>query len=71
MVSELQKISSEKNMDRFLFNKTTTGASMTMFESVSCPGWYISTSSEEEDQPVEMCQADSAATRLTNFNIFW
>lgn len=65
--SELQQISSEQNMDRFLFYKTITGASMITFESVSCPGWYISTSSEDEDQPVEMCQADSA--RHTNFSM--
>uniref|UniRef100_A0A8C6S1L2 Interleukin-1 n=1 Tax=Neogobius melanostomus TaxID=47308 RepID=A0A8C6S1L2_9GOBI len=67
MLSELQKISSENNMDRFLFYKIITGVDMRKFESVSCPGWYISTCLVDEGQPVEMCKVDRAATRLTEF----
>ncbi|XP_072309871.1 interleukin-1 beta [Eucyclogobius newberryi] len=67
-VSDLQNICSEKNMDRFLFYKTIEGISKAKFESVNCKGWFISTSSGDENQPLEMCQMDHA-TRLTCFSI--
>ncbi|KAK7895465.1 hypothetical protein WMY93_020790 [Mugilogobius chulae] len=66
--SDLQNISTERNTVRFLFYKTIEGRSMTKFESVNCKGWFISTSSEDENQPVEMCRVDNAG-RLTCFNI--
>ncbi|XP_040012581.1 interleukin-1 beta [Xiphias gladius] len=63
---ELRKISNDGHMDRFLFYKRTTGISLTTFESVKCRGWFISTSYEQENQPVEMCKVDTAH-RLTSF----
>nr|XP_046230479.1 interleukin-1 beta [Scatophagus argus] len=65
---QLQTISDSENMDRFLFYKRTTGKSLTTFESVKCCGWFISTSYEDENQPVEMCQAD-AVGRLATFKL--
>lgn len=55
-------------MDRFLFHGTIKGISESKFESVNCPGWYISTSSEAENQPLEMCEPDSAS-RVISFKI--
>ncbi|KAK9532193.1 hypothetical protein VZT92_009591 [Zoarces viviparus] len=65
---KLQSISADEDMDRFLFYKRTTGASLNTFESVKCAGWFISTSCEGENQPVEMCTVD-AARRLTSFKL--
>ncbi|XP_062290729.1 interleukin-1 beta [Scomber scombrus] len=65
---KLQKISDDENMDRFLFYKKTTGVDLTTFESVKCPGWFISTSSNDECKAVEMCEVDTAY-RLTSFKI--
>uniref|UniRef100_A0A3B4AXF4 Interleukin-1 n=1 Tax=Periophthalmus magnuspinnatus TaxID=409849 RepID=A0A3B4AXF4_9GOBI len=65
--SDLQ-FNSEHNMDRFLFYKTITSMSLTKFESVSCNGWFISTSSEDQNHPVEMCQLDNAE-RYYCFNV--
>lgn len=53
---------------RFLFMKRTSGVSLTKFESVNCRGWFISTSSDSEAEPVEMCEAD-AASRCCYFNM--
>ncbi|XP_040914499.1 interleukin-1 beta [Toxotes jaculatrix] len=64
----LNRISSDNDMDRFLFYKRTTGKSVITFESVKYSGWFISTSSEKENQPVEMCRVDTAQ-RLTNFRV--
>ncbi|XP_070845243.1 interleukin-1 beta [Chaetodon trifascialis] len=65
---DLQTISTDRNMDRFLFFKRSTGLSETTFESVTCSGWFISTSYEGENQPVEMCEADTYR-RLTSFKL--
>ncbi|XP_076614644.1 interleukin-1 beta isoform X2 [Chaetodon auriga] len=64
----LKTISKDGDMDRFLFFKRTTGLSETSFESVTCRGWFISTSYEGENQPVEMCEADTYR-RLTSFKL--
>eukprot|EP00064_Thunnus_orientalis_P014652 superscaffoldBa00002574_g14699 len=53
------EIGEDSHMDRFHFYMKTTG-SLTTFESVECRGWYISTSYEDERQPVEMCQQHTA-----------
>lgn len=66
--AHLKTFSNEKNMDRFLFHGTIKGISESKFESVNCPGWYISTSSEAENQPLEMCEPDSAS-RVISFKI--
>lgn len=58
----------DNNMERFLFCKRTRGISMTTFESVSCPDWFISTCSDKDEQPVEMCKVN-AAYRVTNFRM--
>ncbi|XP_037607763.1 interleukin-1 beta [Sebastes umbrosus] len=67
-VQNLKKISDAGNMDRFLFYKSTQGVSLNTFESVKYPGWFISTSGEDERQAVEMCTVD-ADNRLMCFNI--
>ncbi|XP_044190462.1 interleukin-1 beta [Thunnus albacares] len=54
------KIGEDSHMDRFHFYMKTTGRGLTTFESVECRGWYISTSYEDERQPVEMCQQHTA-----------
>ncbi|XP_035989344.1 interleukin-1 beta, partial [Fundulus heteroclitus] len=63
----LKEISKEEDMVRFLFNKRGM-VSLYTFESVKYPGWFISTSSEDSDQSVEMCQID-AASRVTSFKV--
>ncbi|MEQ2289209.1 hypothetical protein AMECASPLE_030588 [Ameca splendens] len=63
---DLQEISKDQNMDRFLFIKSPSALSLTTFESVKYPGWFISTSSKDSDQTVEMCQADVPG-RVTSF----
>ncbi|XP_041816046.1 interleukin-1 beta [Chelmon rostratus] len=65
---DLRTISSDGNMNRFLFYKRASGLSLTSFESVRHRGWFISTSYEGENQPVEMCEADTAR-RLTCFKL--
>ncbi|XP_024659141.2 interleukin-1 beta isoform X1 [Maylandia zebra] len=60
-------ILTDRDMDRFLFYRKTTGISLTTFESVKFRGWYISTS-QQENQPVELCKVD-AANRLTSFRV--
>ncbi|XP_070781109.1 interleukin-1 beta [Enoplosus armatus] len=65
---DLNIINNNGNLDRFLFYKRIKGMSLTTFESVLCRGWYISTSYEDENQPVEMCKVDTSQ-RLTSFNI--
>ncbi|KAE8285371.1 Interleukin-1 beta Precursor [Larimichthys crocea] len=62
----LSRISDDGNMDRFLFYRRITGMNLTTFESVKCPGWFISTSYECENQPVEMCKANTVR-RVTCF----
>lgn len=66
--TELRRISSDRNMDRFLFYGSVKGISETKFESVNCPGWFISTSSYSENQPVEMCQVD-CRDRILSFRV--
>ena len=63
----LQTISRDDNMDRFLFYRRDAGLSHITFESVRYSGWFISTC-EGEEQPVEMCEAE-ANRRLTSFKI--
>ncbi|XP_074547017.1 interleukin-1 beta isoform X2 [Halichoeres trimaculatus] len=53
---DLEKIGNEASMNRFLFWKKTEATEL-KFESVSCPGWFISTSTEC-GKPVDMCRAD-------------
>ncbi|XP_042250743.1 interleukin-1 beta [Thunnus maccoyii] len=65
--SNMQEIGEDSDMDRFLFYKRTTGINSTTFESVKCRGWYISTSYEDEYQPVEMCRGTTR--RNTCFTI--
>ncbi|XP_078144453.1 interleukin-1 beta [Centroberyx gerrardi] len=65
---DLKVIRADDNMDRFLFYKCIKGHSETTFESVKYRGWFISTSSDRENQPVEMCKVDTAR-RLTYFKI--
>uniref|UniRef100_A0A4W5JLJ4 Interleukin-1 beta n=1 Tax=Hucho hucho TaxID=62062 RepID=A0A4W5JLJ4_9TELE len=43
---------------------TTTGISLTTFESAKYPGWFISTSLEQR-QPVAMCQKKDPIKRTT------
>ncbi|XP_071322874.1 interleukin-1 beta [Trachinotus anak] len=64
----LRRISNDGNMDRFLFQVGTTGVNVTTFESVKYRGWFISTSSEDDNQPVEMCKVD-AHQRVTAFRM--
>lgn len=61
-------VGADENMKRFLFIKRTYGISLTKFESVRCRGWFISTSSDCENEPVEMCEADSGK-RCCHFNM--
>ncbi|MEQ2179411.1 hypothetical protein GOODEAATRI_024661 [Goodea atripinnis] len=61
-----QEISKDQNMDRFLFIKSPSALSLTTFESVKYRGWFISTSSKDSDQTVEMCQA-AVPGRVTSF----
>lgn len=65
---ELKRISNDQNMDRFLFFKRASALTLYTFESVKYRGWFISTSSEDERQPVEMCKVDTAH-RLTCFKM--
>ncbi|XP_041666437.1 interleukin-1 beta [Cheilinus undulatus] len=62
----LRSIHSDTTLHRFLFNKRKEGSDMITFESVCCPGWFISTSPNDE-QPLGMCRAD--AQPLRNFRI--
>uniref|UniRef100_A0A3Q1GGD9 Interleukin-1 beta n=1 Tax=Acanthochromis polyacanthus TaxID=80966 RepID=A0A3Q1GGD9_9TELE len=65
---ELLKISDNQNMDRFLFFKRASALALYTFESVKYRDWFISTSSKDEDQLVEMCKVDTAG-RLTSFKL--
>ncbi|KAM9307265.1 interleukin-1 beta-like isoform 1-T1 [Pholidichthys leucotaenia] len=47
---------SETDLECFLFYKKTTGISHTTFESFKYRDWYISTSFEDKDKEVVMCQ---------------
>ncbi|XP_075996311.1 interleukin-1 beta isoform X2 [Genypterus blacodes] len=62
---KLKAVNTDTSLKRFLFKKGEVAVSLTSFESVGCSGWFISTSPEEENQPVEMCQ--ERATRCTTF----
>lgn len=53
---DLQRIGSEASMHRFLFWKKIEATEL-HFESVSCPGWFISTSADCE-KSVDMCRKD-------------
>ncbi|XP_054916710.1 interleukin-1 beta isoform X2 [Poeciliopsis prolifica] len=64
----LKEISQADGLDRFLFYKNPPpGGSMYRFESVKFRGWFISTSSVEVDNSVEMCQ--ETAHRVTCFRV--
>ncbi|XP_054468834.1 interleukin-1 beta [Anoplopoma fimbria] len=67
---ELRNISADGDMVHFLFYRKTMGTSVNTFESVKCPGWFISTSCQD-DKSVEMCKVDSsqAPSRCTSFKI--
>ncbi|XP_008298773.1 interleukin-1 beta-like [Stegastes partitus] len=65
---ELKMISDDQNMDRFLFFKRHSAMTLYTFESVKHRGWFISTSTEDENHSVEMCKVD-AASRLTSFKL--
>ncbi|XP_034565728.1 interleukin-1 beta [Notolabrus celidotus] len=64
---DLSNISQGAGMDRFLFWKKIgqEGPNLSTYESISCPGWFISTSSEVENEPVAMCKVD--CTRNKSF----
>ncbi|KAM9337990.1 interleukin-1 beta [Symphorus nematophorus] len=64
---KLQEISGDEN--RFLFFKRFNGTiSIVTLESVKCPGWFISTCHEVENQPVEMCEPDTIR-RIMRFKL--
>ncbi|XP_034458750.1 interleukin-1 beta [Hippoglossus hippoglossus] len=65
---DLKVICSDGAKDRFLFYRRETGLNVQTFESVMCHGWFISTSYEQEEKPLEMCKVDSAY-RITSFSI--
>ena len=68
---DLKVICKDGTKDRFLFFITgATGENVKTFQSVMCPGWFISTSYEQEEKPLEMCKVDSAC-RITSFSINW
>ncbi|KAM4719598.1 interleukin-1 beta [Anableps anableps] len=50
----LTEIDQDEGMDRFLFIKRISGVCLATFESVKYRGWFISTSSDECDQSVDM-----------------
>nr|BAM66991.1 interleukin 1 beta like 1 [Paralichthys olivaceus] len=58
---QLKVICSDGTNDRFLFFLRETGVNVKTFESVKCRGWFISTSYEKEEKPVEMCKVDSVS----------
>ncbi|XP_041826236.1 interleukin-1 beta [Melanotaenia boesemani] len=60
---DLKKIYQDTDADRFLFIKKTTGFSLTTFESVKYPGWFITTSSDDRNHSVEMCEVESPRNR--------
>ncbi|AWP00620.1 Interleukin 1 beta like 1 [Scophthalmus maximus] len=66
---QLKSITADGNMDRFLFYNKQRGMNGYMFESVMCSGWFISTSYEKENHPVEMCKVDTAC-RVFTFSIY-
>uniref|UniRef100_A0A667Z9N5 Interleukin-1 n=1 Tax=Myripristis murdjan TaxID=586833 RepID=A0A667Z9N5_9TELE len=55
---DLKVVSTDGNMDRFLFYKRNTGISMTTFESVKYSGWFIGTC-DVENQPLGLHKEDS------------
>ncbi|XP_065822067.1 interleukin-1 beta isoform X2 [Labrus bergylta] len=57
----LKNINNDMKLQRFLFYKRAEGTHTT-FESVSCPGWFISTD-EEEHLSVDMCRLDAQRNR--------
>ncbi|XP_034402955.1 interleukin-1 beta-like [Cyclopterus lumpus] len=65
---KLQNISDHEDMDRFLFFKRTVGFSLNTFESLKHPGWFISTSDQDQDESMEMCRVDDAR-RLISFKM--
>ncbi|XP_029025128.1 interleukin-1 beta [Betta splendens] len=62
----LKQISNESRK-RFLFYKRAQAVSLTTFESVMCSDWFISTSPDGDEQPLEMCNDE--ACRLTSFRV--
>ncbi|XP_069038231.1 interleukin-1 beta-like [Lepisosteus oculatus] len=64
---DLRSIRSGSTAARFLFYKTDSGVSSSTFESVNCPGWYIS-SAIEEPCPVAMCH-QHPNDRITSFMV--
>ncbi|XP_060936329.1 interleukin-1 beta [Limanda limanda] len=63
---DLKVICKDGTKDRFLFYSKESEINAKTFESVLCHGWFISTSYEQEEKPVEMCKVDSAQ-RVTAF----
>ncbi|CAJ1070028.1 interleukin-1 beta [Xyrichtys novacula] len=62
----LARISKDVKLHRFLFRKMIEG-DLVEFESVSCPGWFISTVFEGDNHAVDMCKAGTQ--RLTRFRM--
>ncbi|XP_028273673.1 interleukin-1 beta [Parambassis ranga] len=56
---DLTQIKDNENMARYLFFRRNSGVSMNTFESLKYRGWFISTSSQPENQTVEMCTVDA------------
>ncbi|XP_062268962.1 interleukin-1 beta [Platichthys flesus] len=65
---DLKVICKDGTQDRFLFYSRESEINVKTFESVLCRGWFISTSYEQEEKPLEMCKVDSAC-RVTLFNL--
>ncbi|GAA6223656.1 interleukin-1 beta-like [Lates japonicus] len=64
-----EDLRADPDMKRFLFfNREGPEICLHTFESVKYRGWFISTAYEKENEPLEMCQVDSAY-RLTKFKI--
>ncbi|XP_076842553.1 metal transporter CNNM3 [Brachyhypopomus gauderio] len=63
----LKIINTNNEMERFLFYRKGTGASINTFESVKYPHWFISTTQTDYD-PVDMCE-ETNATRLRAFTL--
>ncbi|XP_013870541.1 interleukin-1 beta [Austrofundulus limnaeus] len=62
-LESLKEICEDENTNRFLFTRKTEGVSLTTFESVKYPGWFISTSYDGTNNSVEMCQETDGRVR--------
>ncbi|NP_998009.2 interleukin-1 beta [Danio rerio] len=63
---ETIKAGDPNGYDQLLFFRKETGSSINTFESVKCPGWFISTA-YEDSQMVEMDRKDTE--RIINFEL--